>query len=159
MFENIGSKIKGLATILCVLGVIGSIVLGIVICSLGDFFIAVGLIFMALGGLLSWILSFFMYGFGQLIENSDMLVMLVAKQKGDVQVTKPIDEKKSFFENSPMPNIRPALEKIHKKETKLKFEKQETLADDMALLDKLYTSGTISQEEYEKKMEELQCNK
>ena len=141
MFENIGSKIKGLATILCVLGVIGSIVLGIVICSLGDFFIAVGLIFMALGGLLSWILSFFMYGFGQLIENSDMLVMLVAKQKGDVQVTKPIDEKKSFFENSPMPNIRPALEKIHKKERVIYYGKAQLFRAGKVRLHRLHSEG------------------
>ncbi len=73
MFNNIGGKIKVLAQVECWLGIIGSGIYAIYLWvngggSAGS--IIRGLIFLAGGALLSWIGSFFMYGFGELIDQA-----------------------------------------------------------------------------------------
>ena len=78
MFSNIGGKIKGLATFLTIFGfvVFGGIALITLLASFagGEEAIVVGLIasfFIAvIGCLASWLGSFLLYGFGELIENS-----------------------------------------------------------------------------------------
>ncbi len=75
MFENVGKKIKTLATVVCVLGIIISILSGISDVFFGGFFagtedVIVGILRMAGGSFASWIGSFFIYGLGELIENS-----------------------------------------------------------------------------------------
>ncbi len=73
MFENIGSKIKGLAATVAWIGIIFSIITGLVM--FGDEDTALtGFIIMIIGSLSSWLSSLTLYGFGQLIENSDILV-------------------------------------------------------------------------------------
>ena len=83
MFNNIGSKIKTLAKILCWIGIIFSVISGIAIMAAGNSTITIngsyasvspaltGILVIVFGCLVSWISSFFAYGFGQLIENSD----------------------------------------------------------------------------------------
>ena len=68
MFENIGSKIKTLATVSTFIGILGSIIGGIVLCTVD--LIGVGIMVMLLGGIFSWIASFVLYGFGELIEKA-----------------------------------------------------------------------------------------
>ena len=72
MYDNIGSKIKTLAKVLCWIGIIGYIVLGIVLIFTSGFLI--GVLVGVVGALLSWIGPFILYGLGQLIENSDTIV-------------------------------------------------------------------------------------
>ncbi len=90
MFNHIGRKIKGLAKFICWIGILLSILVGVVIIAGGDaseLSDAVegaeqlagmgwigGVLVIIIGSLASWIGSFFMYGFGQLIENTDRLV-------------------------------------------------------------------------------------
>ena len=88
MFNNIGGKIKALAKILCWIGIVASIITGIAAISAGTNTLmantvmvngsyayvsgpAVGITIIIFGSLASWIGSFFAYGFGQLIENTD----------------------------------------------------------------------------------------
>ncbi len=91
MFDNIGSKIKTLAKVLCWLGIILSVISGIATIAAGansgtsynrygyssgsiaGVGVLGGILIIVLGCLGSWIGSFFMYGFGQLIENSDII--------------------------------------------------------------------------------------
>lgn len=82
MFNNIGGKIMGLAKIFCWLGIISSIIGGIAVILInmdaieygyGTPFILLGIGIMLVGSLISWIGSFFTYGFGQLIQNSDYI--------------------------------------------------------------------------------------
>ncbi len=82
MFENIGGKIKALAKVLCWVGIIASVISGIVMISNGSRSYGyynsgagavAGIITIIVGSLASWIGSFFTYGFGQLIENTDAM--------------------------------------------------------------------------------------
>jgi len=70
MFDDIGNKIKKLAKILTWVGIALSIVIGIMIWSQSFIW---GLITMILGALASWVGSFILYGFGELIENTAQL--------------------------------------------------------------------------------------
>ena len=85
MFSNIGGKIKTLAKIICWIGIILSVVTGVIMMihrtdivittSSGAEAIVspliAGLTIIIVGCLTSWIGAFFAYGFGQLIENSE----------------------------------------------------------------------------------------
>ena len=68
LFSNIGSKIKNLASVIAWIGIILSVILGIVTFETSA---GLGFLIMIFGGLVSWIGSFILYGFGQLIENTD----------------------------------------------------------------------------------------
>ncbi len=67
MFNNIGSKIKNLAQVICWIGIAISFLVGMLFMSFSGFF--VGIIIIVVGSLVSWIGSFFTYGFGELIES------------------------------------------------------------------------------------------
>ena len=94
MFDNIGEKIKGLAVVLCILGMIASVILGLTILS-ASFWLA--LLTIAAGCVGSWIGSFCLYGFGELIEetsanrqiNAEILKCL--KGEGDAETSKIAD--------------------------------------------------------------------
>ena len=87
MFDNIGGKIKGLAKFICWVGIIASVILGIVLISnassgWGEYkytnseMVVEGIICIVGGSILSWVGSFAMYGFGELVENSSELVKM-----------------------------------------------------------------------------------
>ncbi len=73
MFNNIGSKIKGLASVICFGGIVLCIIIGIVVAALDEDLILAGFAIMILGALLSWVSSFVLYGFGELVENSAII--------------------------------------------------------------------------------------
>ena len=72
MFDNIDQKIKALAQVVCWIGIICSVISGIALIAAGEGLLFVGFIVIILGSLISWISSFTLYGFGQLIENSEI---------------------------------------------------------------------------------------
>ena len=98
MFNNIGGKIKGLAIFLCWLGIILYVIIGVIMIiaaassrsytfdsygekitlSTGGSIVA-GILVIVFGSLASWIGSFFMYGFGELVENSKKVADRVSK--------------------------------------------------------------------------------
>ena len=71
MFKNIGGKIKWLAELLFEIGAVWCIIAGIVLKFYLEFNTAVCLLIAVLGPVVAWISSWCLYGFGQLIENSD----------------------------------------------------------------------------------------
>lgn len=79
LYSNIGNKIKILAKVTAIIGTILSIIFGID--AIADKEWKFGIYVILLGSILSWIASFVLYGFGQLIENSDKLVELTQKQE------------------------------------------------------------------------------
>lgn len=72
MFNNIGEKIKKLAEILCYIGILLSAIVGLVVMFVGGSSrsrvpLLIGLLIILIGALISWVGSFFTYGFGELI--------------------------------------------------------------------------------------------
>lgn len=78
LYGNIGGKIKTLAVIFCVLGVLFSVISGIftIVVDASTISVVKGILVILVGAVLSWIGSFVLYGFGQMVENSDKLVAL-----------------------------------------------------------------------------------
>lgn len=89
MFDNIGSKIKTLAKILCVVEFI--------LCLLAAFFLfqlsskfgsaggslrLYGFVVLIFGPLIFWVGNFILYGFGELVDNS----AIIAHRNGKIQV-------------------------------------------------------------------------
>lgn len=73
MFENIGAKIKTLAVGIMIVGVIVYVLVGMTVLVLGadqeeGGMILIGFLIMALGTLIAWISSWFLYGYGELID-------------------------------------------------------------------------------------------
>ena len=75
MFENCGGKIKALAKVYTIIGVLSSIIAGIIVFKITEnpwFFLVI-----VVGGFLFfWVSALFIYGFGQLVSNSDEMVSL-----------------------------------------------------------------------------------
>lgn len=85
MFENVTKDIKFLAPVVCWGGVGVSVV-----CGLGLMFsgaVILGLVFLFYGSLIAWVSSLCLYGFGQLIENSDTIVRNMVRYEGVKQET------------------------------------------------------------------------
>ena len=72
MFENLGAKIKLLAIISTIAGIIISIVIGFVFIS--HVFLLRGFLVMVVGCFLSWIGSFTSYAIGETLENTEKLL-------------------------------------------------------------------------------------
>ncbi len=75
MFENIGKKIKNLASILCWVGIIAYMIIALIMIAVGadeyeNNLVIFGIILLFVGPLMAWISSFFMYGFGELIDKA-----------------------------------------------------------------------------------------
>lgn len=134
MFDNIGKKIKILAYVLTWVGIIASVITGIAMMNSFDSIVkTIGLIVLIVGSLLSWASSFIIYGFGQLIENTDIIA---GRNKSS-------DSKNvsSNQENGGTISVKPSA-------TNANSSKISTLND-------LRKKGLITEEEYNRKMGEL----
>ena len=120
MYKGIGGKIKTLAGVITCIGILLSIVSGVVLMTKG--YALVGVLVMLAGFLFSWISTFILYGFGQMVENSDKLVA-IEKMKLDSR----LDE----------------------------LESKADKADELAKWNK---AGFLTDEEFERKIDELTDN-
>ena len=80
MYNHIGKKIKTLAKTMASIGIVISFILGAVIASSRENY-TMGLLIALLGGWGSWIGNFLLYGYGQLIDNSDHVVELLKRKQ------------------------------------------------------------------------------
>ena len=80
-YDNIGEKIKGLAKAFFFIGAIAAVFAGIFLMSDSEDTVLWGLLMIIAGPIISWVSSWLLYGFGQLIENSDMQVTLLRKME------------------------------------------------------------------------------
>lgn len=74
MFNNIGKKIKVLAEVICWIGIIASIITAIWMFGQRTYYSNMdteGALLLIFGPLSSWIGSWMLYAFGQLVENTD----------------------------------------------------------------------------------------
>ena len=70
MYDNIGGKLKGLAKVLFIVPAIAAVLAGIVLMSTDEHLILYGLLVMVVGPIVAWISSWFLYGFGELIDKA-----------------------------------------------------------------------------------------
>ena len=77
MYNNIGANIKILAQVIAWVGIIGSVITGFILIAQGadsyyggEVLVGIGIGILLVGSLMSWISSWFMYGFGELIEKT-----------------------------------------------------------------------------------------
>lgn len=131
MFSNIGGKIKSLAVCACTCGIVFSIIYGIyIMTTLRNSHALTGLLIIIFGSLLSWIGSFVLYGFGQLVENSDTSVEMLKNIGLIIKGPSDDDNNKCFSDTE--------------KKTSAHYE------ECLVKLKKLYDAGGVDSDEYEK---------
>lgn len=76
MFDFIGAKIRLVAKVQCWIGIIASVIVGfkVMLSDDGGTAFLIGLLILVFGTLFSYVGSFLLYGFGQLVDNSDEIV-------------------------------------------------------------------------------------
>jgi len=127
MYDNVGAKIKGLAKYVAWIFICISILIGFILVALGEDVAFVGVLVMVVGPVLAWLSSLGLYGFGQLIENTDKLVVL----QGGVNDISIFGEKGFQIEK-----VKEAQERVDR-------------------LKKWREEGWISEEEYNAKLAEM----
>lgn len=127
MFDNVGSKIKALASFFCWGGIIASIIGGIILIGLDEDLIFAGIAVIVIGSLLSWVSSFVLYGFGELVVNS----AIIAGKEGKIVVG-------GQSGNTVAPQNK---------------------SEKITALNNLKARGLISEEEYSKKLAELESKR
>lgn len=154
MFKNIGDKIKTLAEVICILGIISSFVIGCILMAINlDFFLK-GILTIVLGSLASWIGSFVLYGFGQLVDDVNFL-RFNAENKAIEEFERYIGKEQqensnhtnNFFINTPQQN------NYNTKTTDDIIAKM--IANKINTLKQMRNEGKISEEEYIKMMQDL----
>ena len=154
MFKNIGDKIKSLAEVICILGIISSFVIGCILMAIDlDFFLK-GILTIVLGSLASWIGSFVLYGFGQLVDDVNFL-RFNAENKAIEEFERYIRKEQqensnhtnNFFINTPQQN------NYNTKTTDDIIAKM--IANKINTLKQMRNEGKISEEEYIKMMQDL----
>lgn len=78
-YDNIGSKIKNWAKGIFWVEAIAAVIGGIVLLCEGE--VVPGLLVILFGPVAAWMLSWLLYGYGQLIENSDIIAEEYKKVK------------------------------------------------------------------------------
>lgn len=144
MFNDIGQKIKKFAEIICAIGIAGSLIYGLIAFLNKDALMAIVVIIA--GSLSAWIGSAILYGFGQLIENSDII-----KERMEV-----LDKKETIhFSNVPISNVNRATDTNIAYDEKATNEIIEKMVEGKKeTIKKLFQLHKISDEEYQKMMDE-----
>ena len=127
MFDNVGSKIKAFASFFCWGGIIASIIGGIILIGLDEDLIFAGIAVIVIGSLLSWVSSFVLYGFGELVVNS----AIIAGKEGKIVVG-------GQSGNTVAPQNK---------------------SEKITALNNLKARGLISEEEYSRKLAELESKR
>ena len=68
MYTNIGQKVKGLACLQCLVGIVSSVIGGIILMSMD--MVLIGLLILAAGSIISWVSSWVTYAIGEIAENT-----------------------------------------------------------------------------------------
>lgn len=160
MFDNIGRKIQGLAKFCCWSGIAVFTIIGIALIAIGDEAATIiGIVIIAVGSLVSWIGSFFVYGFGRLIETNEIIA---ANSPNRVPTSVEFTSKAPY--NNPaayakMPGVAVQQKRCENCGNMISTDicplcgnvHGET-AKKMASLQKLVKDGVISAEDYNQKM-------
>lgn len=95
MFDNIGGKIKGLAMVVCWIGIIASVIGAIALwVSTEAFWPGFGVL--AAGAISSWLGSLFTYGFGEIIDQLTALNYKMSAPNSAMQSSVPVSTSSSI---------------------------------------------------------------
>lgn len=133
MFSNIGGKIKTLAQVVTWVGIIASVITGLILVSEDDDLILIGLLVMVAGSLTFWISSFLLYGFGELIVKTTE----IAENTRD----------------------KSATSQVVQTQTTVHTKTDNDVEEKIELLNKWRAEGLITEEEYQNKMIEVRGDK
>lgn len=81
MYDNIGGKIKGLATAAFIVEAIASFIGAIAFMSMDSDYALVGLLIMIVGPLVAYVSSWLLYGYGKLIESAENIEKKLSENK------------------------------------------------------------------------------
>lgn len=89
MYKNIGKKIKVLAYVLCIIGIVAGILLGISMIVNYTYYeddaiatgVLLGIVSATLIGVISWVGSFSLYGYGQHIEDTQAIRRIIESEQ------------------------------------------------------------------------------
>jgi len=159
MFNNIGGKIKTLSETLCYIGMAGSVIGGIAVAIMED--VLVGIIILVIGSLVSWIGSFFGYGFGQLIQNSDKIVDSINSGNNGIAGASKIGDSVSF-KSVNVKELNEQILEITNPDTDEEEEEEEIFLEEdeieegtrrvIGALNQALVMGQIDQEEYDRRI-------
>ena len=84
-YDNIGEKIKGWAKWVFIIGAISSAVAAIVLMASAEdaAVLIIGIIMLIVGPLVSWVSSWLLYGFGEVIDTLDVIAYNTYREKDD----------------------------------------------------------------------------
>lgn len=85
MFNNIGGKIKSLATAAFIIDTIAAIITGISLMAIDEDMVLAGLLVIVGGFFVAWVSVWLLYAFGQLVENSDIIVAELTRKQHQPQ--------------------------------------------------------------------------
>ena len=89
MYDNISGKIKGLAKGIFIFLSVVSVIVGLTLMCISEDLILYGLLCAVLGSLFSWVSSWVLYGFGELIEK----VSAIEKNTRGTTTSAPVERK------------------------------------------------------------------
>ena len=98
MFNNIGEKLKGIASFVLVAGIIGSVVWGLIILSERKYL--EGILIIICGSLSSWISSCVIYGIGDIASRTSEMYSLSKSTYFLAQSTRKAATQKSVVDNT-----------------------------------------------------------
>ena len=128
MYDKIGGKIKVLTKAIAIIGIVASVIYGIVLLSLGQ--TVTGIIYLLLMPFLIWISSFVLYGFGELVEKVCNIEKKIRKGSSETDTE---DEEKDSDEDY---------------EEDDDSDEYNTYNERIAKIEELRDQGLISEEEY-----------
>jgi len=122
MFRNIGKKIKVLALIIFIIETAAAVITGISMMAVDEFLIPSGFLVLVAGPVVAWISSWFMYGFGEIIDK------LTAKEKNT-----------RGEQSAPIQPQAPVQQPIQ----------QQVPSERIQRIENLHAQGLISEDEYQ----------
>ena len=147
MFDNIGGKIKGLAKVLCLVGIAVSAIGAIALWRANSYYqstIVPGFIVLIVGSVGSWLSSLFTYGFGELI---DRVTSIDEKQASQSFYLQTLSESHSTIIHS-LSLLTEHIKAI-KESTGTKTTTNSFSVSELQFLKKMHEEGNLSDEEYQ----------
>lgn len=95
MFDNVGNKLKSIASIFAFLGIAASVILGLIV--LFGSSVILGLLIMVFGSFLSWVSNLVIYGIGEAVENSQIAAQYAIRAKKESEGSEQANQPQTFY--------------------------------------------------------------